>query len=409
MVPQIQSVELARYRCFRDPQSLALGRLTLVYGENNSGKSALVRAPVLLARSRTPGNPGLDLDAPVLKRAAFRDIQWRGTLPTDADPDLTLGVTLSDGTTWRWTFRWMDLQALATVQRIEIETTFSKAIFERQPVSGASFRDVEYLGPNGTVRLALDGIVPRSGVEPNIDRHRDELNLVFDRVTWLGAMRLGPSREGFPRGARGSLAGDGEGASPLVLGDNVLRRAVSAWFRTHVACDVEVESLGAEMHRLVLQRTGPSHSVPFPDAGEGLQQAFPLVVALERLRLEGGLLTIEEPESHLHPRLQRALAELVVSVLAAQPSASVLLETHSEVFLVAALRAAARALSGDVQLHWVESQPDGAAVIEPIPLDIGARPTTPRLEVAFETMGVMRRELLTERRTAAAERASHGS
>lgn len=41
MVPAIQALDFARYRAFRDEQSVALSRLTLVYGENNAGKSAL--------------------------------------------------------------------------------------------------------------------------------------------------------------------------------------------------------------------------------------------------------------------------------------------------------------------------------------------------------------------------------
>jgi hypothetical protein len=202
--------------------------------------------------------------------------------------------------------------------------------------------------------------------------------------------------------------GDGEGASALVLADPALRQAVSRWFDAHCRYTVEAEALGAEMQRLVLQPLNAGYAVPFPDAGEGLQQAFPLVVALERLRREGGLLAIEEPESHLHPRLQRALTELIITVLIAQPSASVLLETHSEVFLVAALRAAAGALPGAVRLHWVEAREHGAAMLAEVPLDAEGRPTTERLEQAFDTMGVMRRELLQERRATAGQRRPHG-
>ena len=407
MAPQIQSIELARYRGFRDSQGLFLSRLNLVYGENNAGKSALVRIPPLLAGSRTIGRPGLDLDAPVLRRAGFREVQWRGSLPTDADPDLILGLGLADGATWRWTFRWLDLRSIAVIQRIEIEVQGEeKAEFELIERAGQHPKDADYSGPEGPVRLVFDGLVPRIGASALIDRHREALNEALDGVAWLGATRQGPTREGISRGARGNPFGDGEGASALVLADLPLRKAVSEWFRIHTRHDVEMEALGAEMQRLVLQPVGAvQYDVPFPDAGEGLQQVFPLVVALERLRREGGLLAVEEPESHLHPRLQRALAELVVAVLKSQPSASVLLETHSEVFLIAALRAAAGALPGAVRVHWIAAHDDGAAVIEEVPLDPAGRPTTPRLEQAFETMGVMRRELLQERRAGAR---SHG-
>jgi predicted ATPase len=409
VAPQIQAIELARYRGFRDHQRPALSRLTLIYGENNSGKSALVRIPPLLAGSRTIGSPGLNLESPVLHRAGFREVQWRGSLPTEADPDLILGLHLSDGATWCWTFRWLDLKSIAVIQRVEIDAHGERAAFDLRHQTGQHLKDAEYNGPEGPIRLVFDGLLPRAGANTLMGRHRDGLNDALDGVAWLGAIRQGPTREGTPRGARGSLMGDGEGASALALAELPLRRAVSEWFRAHSRYDVEVEALGAEMQRLVLQPiAAAAYAVPFPDAGEGLQQVFPLVVALERLRREGGLIAVEEPESHLHPRLQRALAELVVAVLTEQPSASVMLETHSEVFLVAALRAAAGALPGAVRLHWVEAREDGAATLEDVPLDAEGRPTTPRLEQAFDTMGVMRRELLQERRGGAAQRRPHG-
>jgi predicted ATPase len=120
------------------------------------------------------------------------------------------------------------------------------------------------------------------------------------------------------------------------------------------------------------------------------------------------LLCVEEPESHLHPRLQRALAALIVDVLRAQPAASVLLETHSEVFLIAALSAAVGALPDAVRLYWIEAEKDGSATIEDVPLDPQGRPTTPRLEQAFETMGVMRRELIQARKAGAQESRPRG-
>jgi predicted ATPase len=140
------------------------------------------------------------------------------------------------------------------------------------------------------------------------------------------------------------------------------------------------------------------HDVPFPDAGEGLQQVFPVIVALEQIHQLGGVLSIEEPESHLHPRLQQALAERIVTILEEQPLAKVVLETHSEVFLLAALRAASGPLLGQVGLFWIETDRDGASTIEAIPVDASGRPATPRFEDAFATMGVMRRQLLADRR-----------
>lgn len=379
MLPKIQTLEFARYRGFRDIQRPKLERLNVVYGENNAGKSAFVRVPALLSASRTPGRAGLELGEAV-RHAGFREVRWRGPLPDEVDPDLVLGLGLSDGSEWRWTLRWLDSSATSAIQRIELCVGDNRADFEESRT------------------LSFDGLIPRPGASPLIDSHRDNLTSALDGVTWLEAKREAPTREGTTLDAQGAFASTGNGAAARVAADGALRAAVSAWFTKHVGCRVGLESLGSDRQRLVLEPPGASFTVPFPDAGEGVQQVFPVVSALENLRRHGGLLCVEEPESHLHPRLERALADLIVDVLRTQPAASVLLETHSEVFLLSALAAATEGLKDCVRLMWVEMLEDGAATIEHVALDVEGRPVNPRLEQAFETMGVMRRELIRARK-----------
>ncbi len=394
MTAVISDLEFARYRSFRDHTTVRLRRLTLVYGENNAGKSALVRLPQIIAASRMNGQPGLDLRAAVMRRAGFRDIQWRGPLASGEERDLRFGVKLSGDVQWSWTLRWLESRSVAVVERLEVTDSTGQTNLELV----GSGRDSPYRVSGGaTMAVGFDGVMPRSGTDPRIDRHRDALSQALDGVSWLAALREGPSREGAARGVSGKLEGDGGAASSLVLADPPLRHAVSAWFKTHCGSSIEPEALGSEMERLVL-RPESGHDIPFPDAGEGIQQVFPLVVAAECLRRDGGFLIVEEPESHLHPRLQRALADLFIEVLASQSDATVLLETHSEVFLVAALLASTQRIPGAVGLQWVESGRGGASVIEEIEIDHAGRPLSPRLEQAFDTMGILRRELISARR-----------
>ena len=52
---------LENYRCFPDRQEVELGLVTVVLGRNNSGKSALVRAPLVFSTG-FDGQPDLPLD-----------------------------------------------------------------------------------------------------------------------------------------------------------------------------------------------------------------------------------------------------------------------------------------------------------------------------------------------------------
>ena len=66
-------------------------------------------------------------------------------------------------------------------------------------------------------------------------------------------------------------------------------------------------------------------------------------------------------------------------------------------------------LAEAVRLFWVETNAEGASTIDPIPLDPTGRPTTPRLEQAFATMGAMERDLIQARRAGVEKSSGRGS
>lgn len=66
------------------------------------------------------------------------------------------------------------------------------------------------------------------------------------------------------------------------------------------------------------------------DVGTGTQYLLPVALAISND--SRGLLTIQEPESHLHPVLQSAVASLIASSAAAQRQ-PIIIETHSEAIL----------------------------------------------------------------------------
>jgi len=73
-----------------------------------------------------------------------------------------------------------------------------------------------------------------------------------------------------------------------------------------------------------------SSTVSLPDVGFGLSQVLPVLV--EVLRMEhDDLLILEQPEIHLHPRLQGDLADFILCN--AHLNKKFMIETHSEYFL----------------------------------------------------------------------------
>jgi hypothetical protein len=115
-------------------------------------------------------------------------------------------------------------------------------------------------------------------------------------------------------------------------------------------------------------RGGASDLVNIADVGFGVSQTLPVLVALLVAR-PGQLVYLEQPEIHLHPRAQTALAQVIAD--AARRGVRVVIETHSELLLlgIRTLVAEGRLPAGDVKLHWFQRSEDGVTKVTSADLD----------------------------------------
>ncbi|HEY9419997.1 MAG TPA: AAA family ATPase, partial [Thermoanaerobaculia bacterium] len=104
------------------------------------------------------------------------------------------------------------------------------------------------------------------------------------------------------------------------------------------------------------------------DVGFGVSQVLPVLVALLTAQ-PGQLVYIEQPELHLHPRAQQAMASILAD--AASRGVRVVAETHSSVLLLAVRTLVAQGkLDPDlVKLHWFTRDSRGATQISSADLD----------------------------------------
>lgn len=116
-------------------------------------------------------------------------------------------------------------------------------------------------------------------------------------------------------------------------------------------------------------RGGARDTVNIADVGFGVSQTLPVLVAL-LLAQRGQLVYIEQPEIHLHPKAQSAMAKLLAE--AAMKGVSVIVETHSALLIRSIQTIVARGdLPRDyVKLHWfTRRMADGATEITSADLD----------------------------------------
>jgi predicted ATPase len=112
----------------------------------------------------------------------------------------------------------------------------------------------------------------------------------------------------------------------------------------------------------------PDNQVNIADVGVGVSQTLPVLVALHAAK-PGQLVYMEQPETHLHPRAQFALAQVLAS--AAKRGVRVVAETHSSTLLLGVQTLVAEgSLEPDkVKLHWFQREKNGRTIVKSADLD----------------------------------------
>lgn len=302
----LRSVHLNNFKCFEN-QHISLGALTLFSGLNGSGKSTVLQALLLLRQSN---QAALLAQGRLLLNGELTQLGTAGDVINESASNDTIGLGLehqAGSFDWRFDYdKGADVLHAATMP--EDPNALKCSLFgpdiiylcaERLgprvsfPTSDFAVHDQRQLGTRGEFAahfLALHGNKP---LEDDRERlcHRDARSRsLLDQVTaWLSEL------------------------CPGVIID------VTA----HPGLDLVRLGFSFEVGR----EYGTSNSYRPTNVGFGLTYTLPLLVAILAIR-RGGLLLIENPEAHLHPRAQARIGELLV--LAVACGLQVVVETHSD-------------------------------------------------------------------------------
>lgn len=413
------AITLWNYRSFAAPVRLELRPVTLLFGDNNSGKSALLRALPILSDAASSGSGPLDLESSAVRGSSFQDLRWKGA-QEDEDPDLGIGLCW-DGAAGaervEYRLAWFEEWRRLIIRRFSVWERGGrlalKADWRPLPKDRSSPKltyDIHYLEVEPLLgeQLAFAGLVPTSSpplLVPLLLEHlAPRLEDLKDKVQWLMATRRLPDRiYPYPTAPRWQMKPDGSDAPSVLAGNPESLAEVSDWYEKNLRRRLRLQDVPPDRFRLMLQHVERAAlDTDLVENGEGSIQVLPVLTALALTRREEGprVLAIEEPESHLHPSLQRALAEHICEVAAASPSSRIVLETHSEHLLLGVqLQILKRRLRPeDVRVYWVHQLESGESVADPVAFDESARPQGGWPPEVFAEDTEMAREIVQARR-----------
>ena len=164
----------------------------------------------------------------------------------------------------------------------------------------------------------------------------DGLQETLEALFPMGPFRKPPERWYTFRGTSPQHVGyQGDLLPDLLLRRPKLVEETNEWLkRLDIGYKLEVKSIGDDSGdlfavRLIDTRRKEQVSVALPDVGYGISQLLPFVV--QSLVPGNRIISIEQPEVHIHPRLQADLGDLLVEAIKKEPpEKQFIIETHSE-------------------------------------------------------------------------------
>lgn len=425
---RIKSLSVNNYRGFAEVATLELRPLTLVYGANSAGKSALLRAaPLLSDIFAAGGRSPLSLSSAATRGARFNDLRSRLTNSpwiefgfgwTDAQGDIGLEFRLRNIPEHRQQL--LERYSLHQSGKVELEAAWvGDEIDAKGPTNEYSL--VQTNAGGARIQRGVASVNPFVPAARRFPSGREEFQPLLDRVvsametfasscTWISSVRKVPARtEPMPFGSPLALGPDGAGAAQVICADKLNRgpllQWVSAWYEQHFRRRLEVfEIPDAEQFRVVLSSLEETPvQVDLLDNGEGMAQVFPFLVALalavHRPQGQARLVVAEQPELHLHLDAQAFIAELLCGLAAAPSPPTMLVETHSESVLVRTQLAVARGeLPADkVRVYVVRQGNDGHSFADAVDFDPQGRPNSNWPRDMFSQVTSFSRELVSRR------------
>lgn len=427
---RVTRLGLRNFKAFRYLPDIELRPLTILCGANSTGKTSILQSLLLLKQTSTPGRlddalrfSGDDVDLGDFSKTisdfdTSNTLEYRfGVLLSDPDLDgelngdfkISFRSTPSGGTT---------IEQCSLTCRVPGETeTLSSLTYDQNAgwkYEGLFFRNHEVLDLNvldpirlqsldrGAVQIEYEG-PDEQEVLPVLKAavaFIGQLSPVGEVVTAVanmldGIQHLGPVRADpqpfYPVTSTADIGHRGEGTIPFLLrhqDDKVsyhlsatdqsrkgtLLEALNAWLGTLQITDcltiAPVQNVA--LTAAISAPTVKSRAVDLVHVGFGISQILPVLTMALKARSDAFLL-YEQPEIHLHPRLQAGLADFFLA--SARDGKTIVVETHSDHLVNRIRRRIAEDETGElaklVQILFVHAgtETDPGSYVEPLEID----------------------------------------
>jgi predicted ATPase len=371
----ISSLTIENFRSIEEAH-LELGKITILTGANNSGKTSVLYA--LMALKNTAMNPNQTLDSclslPFINLGGFGETVF--LKQKERGIAISLGINLSSEilAVYSTIFTYSNLVGLGmgawntnlkkSLLDVSISTVLPYALNKNETTtiqhSEHDFFDINWNG--------VTGIVTHRGDNPNdpsVLQHQNSLtNALTAPIAELHAIDIVPLRRTFTKPffsavpLQAAITTEDEIAT-LLANDRNLEGLVAHYFEKITDKVFQVRPTpGTAIFNLQTRDRATGFVSDLVNEGLGTNQL--ITVLAKSLRPETRCICIDEPEIHLHPSMITKLTNTMIEMIAHEQK-QFLISTHSEHLVISALEAVQRGeiAPEDVKIYYVKK--DGKA------------------------------------------------
>ena len=378
----ITELRAQNFKSWQDTDTLQFAPLTGFFGANNSGKTSILQVLLLLQQTVREENFNFPLNFGKGNNSLVNLGNFDAVIHRH-NKTFSLGISVS----WRLP-RKIKIRGNLT-DSLSFSTTIIKKheelMLERFCYTTSEYdleigwTDQGYRLKHNTIEVnpfRCYGVVNPIGPLEEFLPLQEAFEDLFFRIHYLGPLREHPRHHYIWEGDHPkSIGQEGEKAIPALLSGRIrhfpIDEQILSWLQRleliHSYDLHPVSDTGKDYEFLVKQyKDGPE--VRLTDVGFGVSQVLPVLI-LCYYAPEGSILILEQPEAHLHPKVQSDLADVLIDVMKNR-NVQIILESHSEHLLLRLMRRIAEEdISADQTALYFCQINDGTSEIERLNMD----------------------------------------
>jgi predicted ATPase len=327
----VSKIRFKNFKLFKEWQTLEIKPITILIGKNNTGKTAVLKLPILVHHIL---NGGLISTINRIKIESENNI-------------VELGTDFNDLVYNR-----------SNLGNLELEVSNNQQIIKM------------VIGKDGLLSLKENEIsinIENANFD-TLNCSEESINALKYGVDYIGGIRVEPENNYlFDKSILKKTGVKGQNTYPILIQDfkkpKQLLNKISEWYKKNFEgweVGVIEHRLATETNYSVIISANKIDAINIKQAGQGIHQALPLITRSFMAENSPTLIVIEEPETHLHPAAHGNLAQRFVESCSEDNNKKYLIETHSQNFILRMRRLVAegKLSPDDLKIYYVDYDED---------------------------------------------------